>query len=422
MAPHPPRLYVLSLCSGIGRLDLGIQRAASHARTVCYVEREAYCASVLQARMEDGHLDEAPIWDDLKTFDPHPWRGVVDCITAGYPCQPFSAAGRRQGEQDPRHLWPYISRIVAAIEPAYVFCENVPGHLTLGFEQVCKDLSRLGYCIEAGIYSAGELGAPHLRKRLYFLAHTYDNQRRVQCARGKPVGRQDDSLHAQGQQGVGGSAFSGEDVADPKCRAERAKPRSMVKDGQRLCGAGRKQAVAAECRCKDVADASIPRCAEGICSESNSCEQCSGLPQSQRFCANMADAHSRGQLQQGGPIPQERGRLGDSGADLPHANGIGRGEGQPQPALQQRGDGPDCGSVGGDHDGAAECRLGGVDDGLCCGLDAPWGPDWERDVPRVVTGQPNRSDRLRALGNAVVPAVAAYAWQDLMGRVRKIRT
>ena len=97
---------VLSVCSGTGGLDLGLRLAVPCARTVCYLEREAYAAAVLAARMEEEALDAAPIWTDLRTFDGKPWRGVVDCVLGGYPCQPFSFAGKRAGENDERHLWP----------------------------------------------------------------------------------------------------------------------------------------------------------------------------------------------------------------------------------------------------------------------------------------------------------------------------
>lgn len=87
-------LYILSLCAGVGGLDLGIRVAQPNARAVCFVEIEAFACEILAMRMEDKSLDEAPVWTDLRSFDGKPWRGVVDCITAGYPCQPFSVAGK----------------------------------------------------------------------------------------------------------------------------------------------------------------------------------------------------------------------------------------------------------------------------------------------------------------------------------------
>ena len=96
----------LSLFSGYGGFSLGLRLAGIPARTVCYVEWDRYCQRVLQARIADGHLDDAPIWDDIKSFDGRPWCGAVDILSAGFPCQPHSNAGLRRGADDDRNLWP----------------------------------------------------------------------------------------------------------------------------------------------------------------------------------------------------------------------------------------------------------------------------------------------------------------------------
>jgi DNA (cytosine-5)-methyltransferase 1 len=162
-------MNVLALCSGLGGFEQGLKLAEPTARTVCYVEREAYPLAVTLARIRDGVLDDAPIWTDLKTFDGKPWRGVVDCITGGYPCQPFSYAGRRKGEDDPRHLWPHIARIIEEVRPARCFFENVAGHLDLGYREVRSRLEGLGYRVTEGLFTAAEVGAPHRRERLFIL-------------------------------------------------------------------------------------------------------------------------------------------------------------------------------------------------------------------------------------------------------------
>ena len=121
--------------------------------------------------MEDKALDDAPVWSDLAAFDGRPWRGKVDMLTAGYPCQPFSTAGKRLGEKDPRHLWPHVRRILGECGAPVLFAENVLGHVSLGLENVRVDLLEMGYEIEAGIFSAAEVGASHIRKRLFLLAY-----------------------------------------------------------------------------------------------------------------------------------------------------------------------------------------------------------------------------------------------------------
>ncbi|WP_281826166.1 DNA cytosine methyltransferase [Jannaschia rubra] len=163
-------LFGLSLCSGAGGLDLGLHLACPGYRAVGYVERDAYAAAILVTRMEDAALDPAPVWDDVATFDGRPWRGAVDIVTAGYPCQPFSVAGKRRGTDDPRHLWPHVARIIGEIEPPFVFLENVAHHLRLGFPEVAGGLVGMGYRVAAGLFTAAEIGAPHKRERLFILA------------------------------------------------------------------------------------------------------------------------------------------------------------------------------------------------------------------------------------------------------------
>ena len=134
------------------------------------MEIEAFICENLVAGMESGLLDPTPIWTDVKTFDPKPFRGKIHGYIGGYPCQPFSVAGKRKATEDPRHLWPYIQRHIEAIEPIWCFFENVRGHLTLGFDEVYRSLSDMGYAVECGIFTAEEVGAPHQRERLFILA------------------------------------------------------------------------------------------------------------------------------------------------------------------------------------------------------------------------------------------------------------
>ncbi len=161
----------LALCAGVGGLELGVRIATrGQHRVVCYVEREAYAAATLVARMEDAALDRAPVWDDLTTFDGRPWRGLVDCITAGLPCQPYSHIGRKLGHADERALWPEFIRIVRECEPGIVFLENVRAYLKY-FGPVWEHLRELGFvCAPPLVHTAAEIGGPHGRPRLFVLA------------------------------------------------------------------------------------------------------------------------------------------------------------------------------------------------------------------------------------------------------------
>ena len=161
---------VISFCSGYAGIERGLDLAGVKHRVIAYVEIEAFAIANLVAKMEAGELAPAPIWSNLKTFPAHLFRGAVDIITGGYPCQPFSAAGKRAGADDPRHLWPIIRRHTQAIRPSRVFFENVEGHISLGLRDVIGDLEKDGYRTTWGIFSAREVGAPHQRKRVFILA------------------------------------------------------------------------------------------------------------------------------------------------------------------------------------------------------------------------------------------------------------
>ncbi|MGH7261519.1 MAG: DNA cytosine methyltransferase [Nitrospiraceae bacterium] len=170
MGDHHPGgdVNVLALCAGIGGIELGLKLVCPSARTICYVEGEAYAATTLVARAEEGFLDPAPIWSDVRTFDGKPWRGVVDLVTAGFPCQPFSAAGKRLREDDPRHLWPDIFRIIRDVEPSLVFLENVQ---TRAYLEPLRDLRGMGFEVsDPFACTAAELGAGHFRRRVFVLA------------------------------------------------------------------------------------------------------------------------------------------------------------------------------------------------------------------------------------------------------------
>jgi len=165
---------IISFCTGYGGIELGIRRAGVDVRTVVNVEIEAFCCANLAAKIEEGLMDDAPIYTDLKTFPAEIFRGKVHGIIGGYPCQPFSSAGKRKGEKDPRHLWPYIRSHVRAIRPLWCFFENVRGHTTMGLWRVLSDLEEDGYRTEFGLYSAEETGAPHQRIRCFILAYRTD--------------------------------------------------------------------------------------------------------------------------------------------------------------------------------------------------------------------------------------------------------
>jgi DNA-cytosine methyltransferase len=187
-------LTTLDLFAGIGGFALGLE-ATDFFRTTCFVENEPYCQAVLQY-----HWPEVPVLGDIKNVqrcdlpDPNP-----DVIVGGFPCQPFSHAGKQRAQDDPRHLWPEMFRLIRECRPTWVIGENVAGIIKLGLDEVLSDLESEGYATRTFNIPACAVGAPHIRQRLWIVAHA-DSQ-------GEPDGAFDGDTR-QGQLGFGWSETS----------------------------------------------------------------------------------------------------------------------------------------------------------------------------------------------------------------------
>lgn len=172
------QLRELALFAGAGGGILGGKLLGW--RTVCAVEWDAYAASVLVARQNDKTLEPFPIWDGVQTFDGRPWRGRVDVISGGFPCQDISAAGKGAGIDGERSgMWSHMARIVGEVLPRFVFVENSPMLVGRGLARVIGDLTALGYDCRWGVLGADDVGAPHERKRLWLVAYA-DSVRQLQ--------------------------------------------------------------------------------------------------------------------------------------------------------------------------------------------------------------------------------------------------
>jgi len=165
-----PPLNTIALCAGVGGLDLGVSLAIPHARTVCYVEREAAAAASLAASIAAGWFHPAAVWSDMRTFDGAAWRGCVDLVTSGDPCQGNSVAGKRLGQLDDRWLLDRAIEIFAASGARYFFRENVPGNAAGQLAVAIPALERLGCRVASGIFSSAETGNTMRRERLFILA------------------------------------------------------------------------------------------------------------------------------------------------------------------------------------------------------------------------------------------------------------
>jgi DNA (cytosine-5)-methyltransferase 1 len=299
-------LTVGSLFSGIGGLDLGLERAGM--QVIWQSEIDPYACRVLAK-----HWPEVPNHGDIKLIN---WGDVVrpDVICGGYPCQPFSTAGKRNGTDDPRHLWPWVRDCISALRPRYAVLENVRGHLSLGGAEVVGELAAIGYDAEWRVVSAASVGANHRRDRVIIVA--YPNGSSGQLKRERQV-------------------------------SERH--------------------VAGCCPTSDLADTEV------------------------EFGDGGGHRDAAGTVGQRSAV---QGSLGGGCGEIPDPNGD-RGWG-----IRSLANGRN--SVFG---GQTELR----------GKNGYAGWEWwetEPDVGRVANGVPNRVDRLRGLGNAVVPQVA-----EVIGRL-----
>ena len=164
-------LRELSLFTGYAGFSLALKIANIKTRTVGYCDNDKYIQQLLQQRIKDGLIDDAPIISDIRQFDWGLYRGVASLISAGFPCQPHSHAGKRAGEADERNLWPDTRRCISEVAPRYVLLENVPGIISNGYAgTVVGELSELGYDATWGIVSAEDAGAPHRRQRWWCFA------------------------------------------------------------------------------------------------------------------------------------------------------------------------------------------------------------------------------------------------------------
>jgi DNA (cytosine-5)-methyltransferase 1 len=166
----PEKLRVLDLFSGIGGFSLGLERTGGF-ETVAFCEIDPYCRAVLKK-----HWPDVPIFEDVRSLRGDE-VGPIDLICGGYPCQPFSYAGKRQGKEDDRHLWPEVHRLVASIRPTWCLFENVAGHITMGLDEVLLNLEGEGYACQPLVVPACAVDAPHRRDRVWIIAHTHNKGR-----------------------------------------------------------------------------------------------------------------------------------------------------------------------------------------------------------------------------------------------------
>ena len=168
----------LALFTGVGGGLLGTHFLG--LTPVCAVERDEHCRFVLAQRQNDGHLPQFPIWDDVCTFEGSRWRGTVDLVSGGFPCQAFSTAAR--GRNTAADLWPEMARVIREVRPTYVFAENVA---RAAIDSAARDCAAMGYKAEMLSLSAKDVGADHVRERYWLLAYADDKSKLCRCINAK---------------------------------------------------------------------------------------------------------------------------------------------------------------------------------------------------------------------------------------------
>ena len=328
------KLKILDLFSGIGGFSLGLE-ATGHFETAAFCEIEPYCQKVLKK-----HWPNVPIFDDIRKLKGTD-IGTVDIITGGYPCQPFSVAGKQKAEQDPRHLWPEYFRLIQELRPTWVIGENVSGHIKLGLDSVLEDLASEGYSTRTFSISASSIGANHQRERIWIVANSKcnDNLQKKSRVDGeeKEVQREHRENNSTSRQSSGTSSVW--ETSNRDGYSTNSDSNGLLKDDSNI----------------------RPQSTESIRKDSGSIRK--DIPREQ----HMANTNSGSKE----TLNQER-VLGEQNTE-------GETERYPDGSLQIHGQ---------------------------------W--NIEPNVGRVADGIPSRVDRLKSLGNSLVPQIPYYIGQTIL--------
>ena len=386
----------VDLCSGIGGFALGFQRAKL-SKPVLFCDIEPWSRQILKK-----HWPDVPIAEDVKELANDP-RQIINAIngrqsilTAGYPCQPFSAAGQRRGFEDERHIWPEIFSIIQQVRPDWIAFENVSGHITLGLNEVLSDLAdKANYSVQTFHIGAVSVDAPHRRMRLWIVGHRNDNgtstPNDLRIIQREPEWTQTDLFQSEGSSDAEGSR----DVANANNKGIRS----------RIRGTG-SQSLEEGSRGRDHHEGSRANGGAQDSEKSQDIQEALANPKGKRDHASEANTQTGA----------ESVRLRESGGSSEHnnvANANSKGlEGLNNNAKSSRGIHKGSmrrSDVRGDRqrEHTPISRLGGMVDGLSTWLDEPAG------IPRTGPSVKGRAARLKGLGNAIVPQIAERIGQTI---------
>jgi len=414
-------IRILDICSGIGGFSLGLESTGGFD-TVAFCEFDDFCRKVL-----NKHWPDVPIYKDLKEIGNEPERIIqdFDLICGGIPCQPFSVAGKKKGKEDDRHLWPYMYEIIKHKKPSWVIVENVGGFVNVALDDVCLDLEAQGYATQSFIIPACSVEAPHRRDRIWILGKNLENPGRAlrqgrieQGENADEVGQGDaDQLERSGgtsRSDVANSQLKGLEGQHGDSSSQRGQDEGSLSGTEGSSGTN-----------EDVPNSSGQRLeghrGEHGLREASQEEQASRRSQEQDVShakeldrdvdVNGHSGQCDGQQRQG--LQGELGGASSNRAeDVANTERLGQqGQGEHERPSNTEKDsegqasGTDDGSQGQTGQGHTEPGVGGMADGVSARLDGHYGFEREPNIPRVATGIPERVNRLKALGNSIVPQV-----------------
>jgi len=381
----------VDLCSGIGGFSLAFEEVGL-SKTIMFCDTEKWCRELLAK-----HWPDVPITEDVKELANDPERNVPDCdiLTAGYPCQPFSVAGKQRGTEDDRHIWPYIFRLVASKRPTWCVFENVYGHVALGLDKVLADLESEGYSTRTFIVPACAKDAPHRRDRLWIIARVMADSESGGRGRNGDLDETQGSSQSDATQSdsFGGISSRPDIVADTTFLG--LQEHGYSKSGKFVEGS------------QDVADSESER-HRGSSSEERGDEQ------------RIVFSHEQGRSSVGSEVEGRSSSCGEDVADSDSDDERSREksrQSEGDTSRERTGDGSfdvadsdDEGSQGGIHRGENSERqsFDGHSGRSRSTHRQPEQEFWtvEPNVGRVAHGIPRRVDRLKGLGNAIVPQIS----------------
>ena len=393
-------MRILDLFSGIGGFSLGLHRASETFQTVAFCEQDPFCTQIL-----NKHWPDVPVYPDIRKLNGKE-IGTIDIVCGGFPCQPFSQAGKRRGKEDDRDLWPEMFRIIRECVPAYVIGENVVGFTNMELDRTVSDLESEGYEVRTFVLGAVAVQAPHQRQRCWIIAHAGCFQSGSQE---KPKRASSDFARCSGRtytrskedkRNVSDSKRNGltpTEVEGSIAETVREKPQGK---NNALDTTGTSGLPGTE---QDVADSDRARFEQG----------------NEEMAQGSPEQPDRRRVQPGENVSDRNGSGLQGGVQDRESYPEGRQE-SGNGSVAERGTGRQGNRNG--H-GSTQRGMGDLADGLSAEL-LNIGLIWETepDIPRVTTGEKNRVKKLKALGNSVVPQIPEIIGRLIMEVEREIQS